>query len=85
MELVLNAQEIEPSPIQEKEIVKLETVGLLNSNFKQISRNNYKNFNSSSVFGRRQLIKRRQFQLTTSVETVLKVALFAIIMVVTFS
>lgn len=85
MELVLTAQEIEPSPIQEKELFNLENNGLLNTSYKRISRNNFKNFNSRSVFGKRQIIKHRQFQLTSNIETVLKVSLFAIIMIVTFS
>jgi hypothetical protein len=85
MELVLTAQEIEPAPIKETELINLENNGILNTNFKRISRNNFKNFNPGSVFGKRQLVKHRQFQLTSNIETVLKVSLFAIIMILTLS
>lgn len=85
MELVLTQQDTEPLPRVQQETLNLEDQGLLNSNYKRLCRSNYKNFNSKSVFGVKQLIKSRQYRFTSSIETVLKVSLFACIMVLTFS
>ncbi len=85
MELVLTTQDLEPLPKQELVTVNLENAGLLNSNYKRISRNNYSNINSQSVFGVKQLVKSRKYRFTSSIETVLKVSLFAIVMIITFS
>lgn len=85
MELVLTTQDLDPLPRHEEGTFNLENNGLLNSNFKQVSRNNFNNFNSNSVFGRRQLVKRNKFIHTTSVETIIKVSLFVIITIITLS
>ncbi|RKE98336.1 hypothetical protein [Ichthyenterobacterium magnum] len=82
MELVLTSQDLEPLPKQVfiKDISKPE--GLLNSNYKSIVKRNYNTLNSTSVFGIRQHIKSRQYNITSSIETVLKLSVFVIALVV---
>jgi len=53
--------------------------GILNSNYKNIAKSNFNNVQSNSIFGIRQAIKSRQYQFTPSVDTILKLSVFAIV------
>ena len=80
MELVLTSQKLEPSlsPRLETEFVRPE--GLLNSNYKSIVNYNLHNTTSTSIFGIKQRLKGRQYQFTSSIETLLKLSVFTIIL-----
>lgn len=81
MELVLSSQNLEPFPKQE--IVRPE--GLLNSNYKRIVSSNYKTTNTNTLFAIKQRVKSRQFQFTSSIDTILKLTVFTVAIVLMFS
>lgn len=80
MELVLTSQKLEPSPEPRLKVKFVRPEGLLNSNYKSIVKCNLHNTNSSSIFGIKQRIKGRQYQFTSSIETLLKLSVFAIVL-----
>lgn len=80
MELVLTSQKLEPSPKPRLVTKFVRPVGLLNSNYKSIVNCNLHNTNSTSIFGIKQRLKGRQYQLTSSIETLLKVSVFAVVL-----
>ncbi len=82
MELVLTQQDIEPLPKQKKEVFTFKNEGLLSSNYKKETSKNFFYSNPKSVFGIKQRIKSNQFQLTSSIETILKLSVFVIAMVI---
>ena len=83
MELLIT-QELEPLPIRRLETKFEPPVGLLNSNYKKVVKCNLNNHNSNSIFGIKQRIKSRQYQFTSSIETLLKVSVFVIVLAVIF-
>ncbi|MEM6515917.1 MAG: hypothetical protein AAF688_07015 [Bacteroidota bacterium] len=68
----------EPEP--ESRILQTRPEGILNSNYKAIVRNNFNKAESNSIFGIRQAIKSRQYQFTPSIDTILKLSVFAIVL-----
>ena len=77
--LILN-QEAEPLPIQ-KESVSINTYeGFLNSEYKQVAKQNFFNSNPRSVFGIKQQIRSRQYSFSSHAETILKLAVFALVL-----
>ena len=85
MELVLTREDLESLPEPRVFEKQLKPAGLLNSNFKSIAKHNLSNPNSQSIFGIRQRIKSSQYQFTSSIATVLKVSVFATIILTIFS
>lgn len=83
MELVLSTEDLEP--FNQKEDLICEPSGFLNSEYKSLVNESFKNVSSKSVFGIRRRIKNSQYQLTSSIATVLKVSTFATIILVIFS
>lgn len=83
MELVFTVEDLEPEPKVIETQIKPE--GLLNSNYKKLVKKNFNNTSSKSIFGMRQRLKRSQYQLTSSIETILKVAAFAVIFIAIYS
>lgn len=83
MELTIT-QELEPLPIRRLDQNFETPEGLLNSNYKKVVRCNLNNPNSTSVFGVKQRIKSRQYQFSSSIETLLKVSVFIITLAVIF-
>ena len=83
MELLIT-QELEPLPIRSLKTEFEKPEGLLNSNYKQVVKCNLKNYNPKSISGIKQLLKSRQYQYTSSVETLLKVSVFVIVLAVMF-
>jgi hypothetical protein len=71
-----------PEPIGLSEITKPE--GILNSNYQQIVRSNYNTTATHSLFGIRRRIKRRRYQMTPSIDTILKLSVFVIVLVAIF-
>ncbi|MCK5402291.1 MAG: hypothetical protein KAJ28_11715 [Flavobacteriaceae bacterium] len=78
MELVLTLQDIEPLPKQKKEPFIFKNEGLLNSNYKEETSENFFHSNPKSIFGIKQSVKHRQYQLTSSIETILKLSVFVV-------
>ena len=83
MELVLKVEDLEPEPRVIESQIKPE--GLLNSNYKKLVKKNLNNTSSKSIFGMRQRLKRCQYQFTSSIETILKIAAFVVIFIAIYS
>ncbi len=83
MELVLKVEDLEPEPRGVEKLIKPK--GLLNSKYKSLVKKNLKHTTSRSLFGRRQYLKRCQYQFTSSIGTVLKISAFALIFIVIYS
>ncbi|WCO01088.1 hypothetical protein [Psychroserpens ponticola] len=81
MELTIT-QELEPLPIHNLESGFETPIGLLNSNYKKVIKCNFNNYNSKSIFGIKRGVKSRRYQFTSSIETLLKVSVFVIILAV---
>ncbi|AXT20876.1 hypothetical protein D7030_11055 [Flavobacteriaceae bacterium AU392] len=82
MELVLTAQEIEPLPRQKKVAFEFKNEGLLNSNYKQGITGNFFNSSPKSIFGTKQSIKSKRYQITSSIETILKLSVFTTVLLI---
>ena len=76
MELVLTSQKFEPSPKPRLGTEFVRPEGLLNSNYKSVVKCNLNNTNSTSIFGIKQRVKSRQYQFTSSIDTLLKLSVF---------
>ena len=83
MELLIT-QELEPLPIRSLKTEFEKPEGLLNSNYKQVVKCNLNNHNPKSISSIKQRLKSRQYQYTSSVETLLKVSVFVIVLAVMF-
>lgn len=82
MELVLNQKlETVPEPIV---VSHFTTNGLLNSNYKSIVKKNYSKSTTKSVFGIRQRLKSSQFNMVNHTAAILKLSVFAIVLVALF-
>jgi hypothetical protein len=80
MELVLTHQDIEPLPKQIKEPFIFKNEGLLSSTYKQETCNNFFHSNPKSIFGIKQSVKSNRYQLTSHIDTILKLSVFAIVL-----
>lgn len=82
MELVVN-QELEfvPEPI---ELPNFTTQGLLNSKYKSVVKQNFSSPIKTSVFGIRQRVKALQYNSINHTAVILKLALFALFLIVLF-
>ncbi len=78
MELVVTTQNIEPLPRKNKPAFKFKNEGLLNSNYKQEINGNFFNHCPKSVFGIKQRVKGKRYQITSSIETILKLSVFVV-------
>ena len=76
MELVLTQKDFEPLPIQKQEPFIFNNEGLLNSNYKEETKENFFHSNPKSIFGIKQSVKNRQYQFTSSIATILKLSIF---------
>ena len=81
MELTIT-QELEPLPIRSLEPEFETSLGLLNSNYKKVVNCHLDNNNSSSISSIKQRIKSKRYQFTSSIETLLKVSVFVIVLAV---
>ena len=84
MELVLGTTDLDPLPSRKLETDFIKTEGLLNSSYKQVAKQNFKTNSSQSIFGIRQRIKNRRFQLTPKIDVILKLSVFVIALAVIF-
>ena len=80
MELVLSSQELEPSPTPRLETEFIRPEGLLNSNYKSVAKCNLHHTRSTSIFGIKQRVKSRRYQFTSSIDTLLKLSVFVIVL-----
>jgi hypothetical protein len=80
MEFVLTSQDLEPLPKPSY----ISTEGLLNSNYKCIVNDTLKNSNPHTIFGIKQRIKSRQYQKTIGIETILKLSVFTVAILLIF-
>lgn len=82
MELVINHQlEFVPEPI---EVNHFTTQGLLNSNYKSVVKNSFRNSSSKSIFGIKQRLKASQFNMVNHTAAILKLSVFAIALIALF-
>ena len=68
MELVLTSEKLEPSPTPRLETEFVRPEGLLNSHYKSIVKCNLHNTNSKSIFGIKQRLKGRRYQITSNID-----------------
>lgn len=80
MSLVITPANFESFPAREENIKIERPEGLLTSNYKSVAASNFKNFRSQSIFGIRQGIKSRQIRYTSSIDTILKLSVFAVVL-----
>ena len=80
MELVITSQKLKPSHTSRLETEFIRPEGLLNSNYKSVINYNLHHTDSSSIFGIKQRIKSRRYHLTSSIDTVLKLSVFTIVL-----
>jgi hypothetical protein len=85
MELVLTSLDIDPLPKPRKEAYDSLPEGILNSNYQSIVRNNFKNLNSHSVFSVKQRIKSNRFHSVNIIETIVKVSVFILLLILVFA
>lgn len=82
MELVVNQNlEVLPEPT---EVSLFTSEGLLNSNYKSVVKQNYSKSTTESVFGNRQRIKSSQLNRVNHTAVILKLSVFAIVLVALF-
>lgn len=58
--------------------------GLLNSNYKSVVKQNFKDLKNNSIFSLKQRLKSNELQKSSSIETALKVALFMVALILAF-
>ena len=82
MELVLNQKlETVPEPIA---VSNITNNGLLNSNYKSVVKHNFSKSTTKSIFGIRQRIKSSQFNMVNHASVILKISVFAMVLVALF-
>jgi len=80
MQAIILRQDINLVPVKRKRPLINTYQGLLNSDFKQIAKENFFHSKPQSLHGIRQKIKSRQYQAVTHAETILKLSVFAIVL-----
>ncbi|OUS03453.1 hypothetical protein A9Q86_00640 [Flavobacteriales bacterium 33_180_T64] len=80
MELVVTSQELEPLPKRRLETQFVRPEGLLNSNYKNVAKCNLSSANTTSIFGIKQRVKSRRYQITSSIDTFLKLSVFVTVL-----
>lgn len=80
MELVLTSQELESESKHKTKTEFVRPEGLLNSNYKTVVKCNLHEPNVNSLFGIKQRVKSRRYQFTSSIDTILKVSVFVIVL-----
>ncbi len=84
MTLTFTSKQSKPLPIPKYGEGFIKPKGLLNSNYKSIVDYNLKHANSKSIYGIKQRLKGRRYQFTYSIETCLKLSVFAMLLVFIF-
>jgi hypothetical protein len=82
MELAIHQKlEFVPEPV---EVSHFTTNGLLNSNYKSVVKHNFSASTTKSLFGIRLRIKSSQFNMVNHTAVILKLSVFAIILIALF-
>jgi hypothetical protein len=82
MELVVNQTlEFVPEPT---EVSFSSNQGILNSNYKAVVKQNFSKSTTKSVFGIRQRLKSSQFSMVNHTAVILKLSVFAMVLVALF-
>jgi hypothetical protein len=76
MELVLTQQDAEPLPEPQLVPYICKNEGILNSAYKRRTQRNFFNSHPKSIFGIKQRVKSKRYQITSSIDTALKVSVF---------
>ena len=82
MELVLTQNYIEPLPKEKRKSFIFKNEGLLISNYKEETSKNFFHSNTNSIFGIKQIVKSRQYQFTSHIDTLLKLSVFVIALLI---
>ena len=82
MEALVLQQDLEPFPKRPNVMLVFKNEGLLSSTYKQETINNFFQSNPQSIFGIKQRVKSMQYQSTSYVVAVVKLAVFAIILAI---
>lgn len=77
--LVLRKQ-IEPLPKKLDNSFVTEYEGILNSNYKRIAKANFFHAKPGSIFGTKQRIKSNLYNYSSSIDTILKLSVFGIVL-----
>jgi hypothetical protein len=85
MELVLTQVDFDRLPKQKSEPFVFKNEGLLTSNYKEEIQSNFFNSKPTSVFGIKQKIKSSQYQYLPSIDAILKLSVFAIVIIAALS
>lgn len=82
MEALVLRKEIEPLVIRKPKTLVYKYEGILNSSYKQRTRRNFFESDPQSIYGIKQRIKSWQYGYSSNVETILKLSVFAIVLLV---
>ncbi len=80
MELLINKTNIQQSSFRRIKPQEFIPGGILNSSYKRIVRDNIEGATPHSIYGIRNIVKSRTSYHATSVETIIKVIVFLIIL-----
>lgn len=80
MRALVLSKDPEPFPIREEAQLISTYEGILNSNFKKVATKNFFHSNPHSIFGIKQRVKSAQYQITSHVDTILKLSVFAVVL-----
>ena len=85
MQAITLQQDIRQLPIKRNKPIIKNYEGILNSEFKQIAKENFFHSSPRSLHNIRQQIKRRQYQTVIHADTILKLSVFAIVITLILS
>ena len=84
MEFVLSTKNFEHSFKQKEDLINKPS-GFLTSNYKRVVKASYKTKKVTSIFGIKQRIKNRSYITSCVAETILKLSLFLVIILLIFN
>jgi hypothetical protein len=76
MEILVSHHKSEVLSTLQKKNIHNKYLGILNSEYKSANKENLENLEFDTIFGNKQLVKSRLYQLNSGVEFVLRVAVF---------
>ena len=80
MKSIVLQQNIETLPLGTQEPLIKTYEGILNSEYKQVAKNNFFNAEPRTIFAERQAVKRHQYRFASQTGTIIKLALFATVL-----
>ncbi|MCB0461598.1 MAG: hypothetical protein R2816_05335 [Flavobacteriaceae bacterium] len=81
MELVLTQVDLEPLPKQKPEPFVFKNEGLLTSSYKEEIQDNFFHSKPTSIFGVKQKVKSNLYQCSLSVDAILKLTVFTLVII----